>query len=137
MPGTALNAGDGEGRLSPCPRGGQGKQAGRAAWRVPRHGGWEGPGGTSGEAAQVRQTVWADSGGERGGVKRKHFLGKDISSTYLGCREEGGQPWASLRKQGLRRHHVLVRSRAHTDRGTLQARDATFENTLWRRKNKK
>jgi len=29
---------------------------------------------------------------ERRGIKRKHFLGKYISSTYLGCQEEEEQP---------------------------------------------
>lgn len=99
----------------------------RCRRRVPWHGGREGLGGTTEEASQVRRTVWADSGGERRGIKRKHFLGKDISSTYLGCREEGQQPQVSLRKQGLRRHHVLARSWAHTNREALQARNATLK----------
>lgn len=80
MPGTALNAGDREGRLGPCPRGGQGNQTGRAA------GG--GCHGTGGGKARFR---WGEERGQEKTLPGKGHL-KHFSRVPGGRRAALGEP---------------------------------------------
>lgn len=123
MPGTALNTGDRQGRLSPCPRADRGNRQ-AALQEGPTAGGWKGLGGTSGEDSQVRSTIWANSGRERRGIKRntswKVHL-KHLSRVPGGRRAALGEP-EKARTEETGSHR----------RGSSAGNEYCFEKTLWR-----